>query len=445
MHNLWLGIQEGWWMLYHTFWALVLGFTLSGIVQAFISRKSMESVLGKRDAKSVGRASFFGVISSSCSYAASALARSIFLKGADFTTSMIFMFASTNLVIELGIVLWLMVGWQFALAEFVGGSIMILLLWKILPRFVPQKLIEKVIADDHAANGTNPAFLSNAMSSNMGSNISMLSMAGESMKEESSGGCGPDCQCGSDQNKKEKSRWLLKKNWASAAGYTMGDFIMLRKELIIGFLVAGIASIAVPFSWWQSLFLSGHGALSAIENAIIGPVLAFISFVCSVGNVPLAAALWHGGITFGGVIAFIFADLLAFPLVMIYRKYYGNQLALRLSLVFWFVMSASGLITEIIFQALGLIPGAHHHEMSMNHVGMNYTTVLNVLFLCILAIVYFLYKSRPADANSEFAQDPICGMQVRKDDAPAQWEFEGVVYYFCMQGCKDEFMKQKTA
>ena len=128
----------------------------------------------------------------------------------------------------------------------------------------------------------------------------------------------------------------------------MGDFIMLRKELIIGFLVAGIASVAVPFSWWQSLFLSGHGALSTIENAIIGPVLAFISFVCSVGNVPLAAALWHGGITFGGVIAYIFADLLAFPLVMIYRKYYGNQLALRLSLVFWFVMSASGLITEII-------------------------------------------------------------------------------------------------
>ena len=178
MHNLWLGIQEGWWMLYHTFWALVLGFTLSGIVQAFISRKSMESVLGKRDAKSVGRASFFGVISSSCSYAASALARSIFLKGADFTTSMIFMFASTNLVIELGIVLWLMIGWQFALAEFVGGSIMIVLLWKILPRFVSQKLIDKVIADDHLANGINPAFLSNAMTSSMGANISILSMAG---------------------------------------------------------------------------------------------------------------------------------------------------------------------------------------------------------------------------------------------------------------------------
>ena len=445
MNNLWLGVQEGWWMLYHTFWALVLGFTLSGVVQAFISRKSMESVLGQRDAKAIGKASFFGIISSSCSYAASALARSIFLKGADFTTSMIFMFASTNLVIELGIVLWLMIGWQFALAEFVGGAIMILLLWKILPRFAPKKLTDAVLAADHQMNGTNPAFQMNT------SGLNMLSMASEikveSTTEDSSGGCGPDCTCGMDnstnESQKEKSRWLTRKNWASAAGYTMGDFIMLRKELLIGFAVAGIASVAVPFSWWQSLFLSGRGTLAMIENAVIGPVLAFISFVCSVGNVPLAAALWHGGITFGGVIAFIFADLLAFPLVMIYRKYYGNALAIRLSLVFWFVMSLSGLVTELIFQALDLIPGAHHHEMSMNHIGWNYTTILNAIFLIILIAVYLLYKSRARDSDSEFAQDPICGMQVRKSDAPAQWEYEGQVYYFCMEGCKEAFMKSK--
>lgn len=425
-------------MLYHTFWALILGFTLSGIVQAFISRKSMEGSLGKLNFKSVSRASFFGVISSSCSYAASALARSVFLKGADFTASMIFMFASTNLVIELGIVLWLMMGWQFALAEFFGGTIMILLLWKILPRFVSAKEMESVRNNELIAQGKNPAFMETSHSAK---NVnSFLMMADEGSNSSAS----IDSMENSDSHFEGKSRWLVRKNWASAAGYTIGDFIMLRKELLIGFLVAGIASMMVPIAWWQSLFISGHGFLSTLENAFIGPVLAFISFVCSVGNVPLAAALWHGGITFGGVIAFIFADLLAFPLVMIYRKYYGNAITLKLSLIFWLVMSASGLATEIVFNALNLIPTAHHHEMSMNHIGWNYTTILNALFLVIFGVVYYLYASRSREEDSEFAQDPVCGMQVRKADAPAQWEFEGVRYFFCMQGCKDSFMKEKT-
>lgn len=427
MNKITSGLAEGWWMFFHTFWALVLGFTLSGIVQAFITRQAMENTLGKRDAKTITKASFLGVISSSCSYAASALGRSIFIKGADFTTSMIFMFASTNLVIELGIVLWLMLGWQFALAEFVGGTIMIILLAITLPRVVPDKLARSVRDAELEKDGKNPAFMVppiGAVSLGMAAAPTTAMPSKKDMP-------------------KEPSKWRQAKNWSSAAGYTIGDFIMLRKELVIGFIVAGLAATVVPFSWWQSLFLSDRGFLSALENAIIGPFLAFISFVCSVGNVPLAAALWHAGITFGGVIAFIFADLLAFPLVMIYRKYYGNKIALRLSLLFWAIMSTSGLITEGIFVALKLLPSGMHHDMAMNHIGWNYTTILNAIFLVILGVVIKLFRSRDKSEDSEFAQDPICGMQVRKSDAPASAEVDGKMYYFCMEGCKEAFLAKK--
>ena len=426
MEKITSGLAEGWWMFFHTFWALILGFTLSGVVQAFATRKSMESSLGRRDVRAIGKASFFGMVSSSCSYAASALGRSIFIKGADFTTSMIFMFASTNLVIELGIVLWLMLGWQFAVAEFVGGAVMIILLAITLPRVISEKMINQVRNDELAKDKKNPAFMAPT------SRLTMLSMADEN----TSAGIGSMEDSG--------NKWSKKSNWVSAAGYTMGDFIMLRKELVIGFIVAGLAGTVVPFSFWQSLFISNHGFLSAVENAIIGPFLAFISFVCSVGNVPLAAALWHAGITFGGVIAFIFADLLAFPLVMIYRKYYGNKIALRMSFLFWGIMSLSGLITQGIFSLLNLVPSDSHRDMGMSRIGWNYTTILDIFFLLVFALVFWLYKSRDASDDGEFAQDPVCGMQVRKDDAPASVEYEGRMYYFCMDGCKESFLKEKA-
>ncbi|MEI6405987.1 MAG: permease [Actinomycetes bacterium] len=401
MNKIFAGLQEGWWMFFDTLWALVLGFTLSGIVQAFVSRKQMKDVLGDHGVASVGRASFFGMVSSSCSYAASALAKSLFSKGADFTTSMIFMFASTNLVIELGLVLWILIGWQFALAEFVGGAIMISLLKLLIPKLISSDLIASSRKELE-----EPEVMTLPSSENEGA--------------------------------KFKSR----RGWSDAAGYTIGDFTMLRSELIIGFVIAGLASSIISVEIWQKLFISGHGFWSALENAIIGPFLAFISFVCSVGNVPLAAALWQGGITFGGVIAFIFADLIAFPLVMIYVKYYGRELAIRLTLLFWFVMSLSGLITEGIFRLFSMIPIGSMGKMSTTHIGFNVTTILNALSVLVLIVVFWLYKTRNRDGMStEFAKDSVCGMQVRIADAPAQAEVDGVMYYFCMQGCKEEFLE----
>ena len=458
MHKVLSGLLEGWWMFFDTFWALVLGFTLSGLIQALISRERMQQILGDHNPKAIGKASFYGMVSSSCSYAASALARSIFIKGGDFTASMVFMFASTNLVIELGVVLWLLIGWQFAAAEFVGGAVMILLIALIIPRLFSESEIssaQSVAEGDESSRdsnssgnealGENPAFISE--NSPLSGSIAFLSLS-ESSPSPSTSNVDPKMESSDAELEMMagKPSSNLKRKLSNAAGFTVGDLTMLRVELVVGFIVAGLASTVVPFSFWKSLFLSGHGILSVIENAIIGPFLAFISFVCSVGNVPLAAALWSAGITFGGVISFIFADLLAFPLVMIYRKYYGNKFAVKLSLAFWAIISISGVATEGIFNLLGLVPERMNMgAMSSTHIGVNATTILNLLALAVFGGVIYLYASRPTqEENGDFAIDPICGMQVRKSDAPAKAEVAGTMYYFCMDGCKKSFLKQNA-
>lgn len=412
LHLVGRSLAEGFYMFWDTLWALVLGFGLSGAVQAFVSRKQMQRVLGNHRPRTVARAGLLGIVSSSCSYAASALAKSLFARGADFTSSMVFMFASTNLVVELGIVLWLLIGWQFALAEFVGGTIMIVLLAIVLPRVVPAATAESARArlEDTAAPGGHERH-------------------------------GAEPEEGS-----WRERVGSRAGWADAAGYTISDLTMLRKELFLGFLLAGFAAVAVPAWVWQSLFIPGHGFWSALQNALIGPFLAIISFVCSVGNVPLAAALWHQGIAFGGVVAFVFADLITLPLLLIYRKYYGTPLTVRLLGVFWLVMSAAGLATEYLFRWAGIVPQARELAVSMEHVGLNYTTVLNVLAIAAFAGLYRLHRSRRrSDAASAYAKDPVCGMQVEKALAPARAESGGVTFYFCSDHCLERFRARRVS
>jgi len=404
--TIWASLGEGAWMFYEVAWALALGFALSGAVQAFTSKREMQAALGDHRARTVAKASLLGMASSSCSYAASALAKSLFSRGADFTTAMIFMFASTNLVIELGAVMWLLLGWQFAAAEFVGGTLMIALLAVILPRVEDAA---SLLAARARLNNNKPA-----------------------------GGSGRD------EGETDAAAWTTrvrhKAGWSDAAGYTISDLSMLRKELIIGFALAGFASMAVPTSVWAALFTPGHGAWSAVENAAVGPVLAFISFVCSIGNVPLAAALWKGGISFGGVIAFVFADLLAAPLVLIYRKYYGTALAIKVSLVFWAVMSAAGLLTQVVFSGLNLIPATPAGNIATTGFGLNYTTVLNAVAALGLAYLYWLHKNAAKfGGGTSYAQDVVCGMQVRTADAPARTRHEGRNYWFCSERCQGAF------
>ncbi len=407
-------LREAFFMFWETLWALILGFTLSGVVQAFVSRDDMERVLGDHRAKAVARASGLGMVSSSCSYAATAMAKSLFQKGADFVSAMVFMFASTNLVIELGVVLLVLMGWQFAAAEFIGGPIMIVLL---------------------------------ALTGGFVMRASLVNRARKRLQEGMVGGHDHQAMVGVSEDRQaelEHTPWGTKLRskaaWSDAASYTMADIKMLRKELVIGYVVAGFLAVMVPMEVWNDVFLKGHGFWTSLENVIVGPFIAFISFVCSIGNVPMAAALWQGGISFGGVISFIFADLIALPLVLIYRKYYGTRLTLRLFFWFYAVMATAGLITEGLFSVAGLIPSSRPDNIVTTQFEWNYTTFLNILTLVLFAVLYWLYRNRARLGGGEgYAFDPVCGMQVETANAPARTTHEGHTLHFCSDGCRERF------
>ena len=388
--------REGFFMFWETLWALVLGFGLSGAVQAFVSRSRMERVLGRSGAREIARASFLGAASSSCSYAASAMAKTLFQRGADFVSSMVFMFASTNLVVELGIVLWVLIGWEFALAEFVGGAFMIVL-FSLGARLVLRR---QEIEDARAGLGAAAARAEG------GSRPMPTSLAG----------------------------------WADAASYTLADAKMLRKEMAAGYAVAGFLAVLVPTSFWNSVFVNGHGFWTSLENVVVGPFIAIISFVCSVGNVPLAAALWQGGISFGGVISFVFADLITLPLLLIYRRYYGGRLTLKLLALFWTVMSVAGLAVEYLFRAASIEPTKRPEVVAPTSFRWNYTTYLDIVFLVVLAGLWWLARNqRRLGGGAGYAIDPMCGMQVEIANAAASAEHDGETFYFCSDHCRHRF------
>jgi uncharacterized protein len=367
-------LNQAFFMLWQTLWALILGFTLSGAVQAFVSRGRMQRLLGDHRPAALTRSTFLGIASSSCSYAASALARSLFIRGADFTAAMVFMVASTNLVIELGIVLWLLIGWQFAAAEFVGGAVMVTLLGVLLPRVIPAPLAEplRTPASDAEPADVDPA-----------------------------GGL--------------PARVRQRDRWAASVGYTLSDLRMVRREIVVGFIGAGFIAVAVPARFWADVFITGHGPLTTVENAVVGPFVAIISFVCSIGNVALAAALWKDGISFGGVVAFVFADLITIPLLLIYRTMYGGRITLRLLGVFWAVMSTSGVVTELIFRAFHGVPGNRPRVIAPEQLAWDHTTVLNIVFLIGFAALLVVHHNRDRDAAAgTHTVDPVCGMHVQK-------------------------------
>ena len=401
-------LREGFFMFWETLWPLVLGFTLSGVVQAFVSHAAMQRQMGDHRPPAVARASGFGMISSSCSYAAAAMSKSLFVKGADFIASLVFMVASTNLVIELGIVLVVLMGWQFAVSEFVGGAIMIVLLATLGGLWIRGKVITEARARVQADAATSHTHTP------------------------------PEDTALQAQPWRQKLR--SKGGWADAATYTMSDLTMLRRELVIGYTVAGFLTILVPVTFWNTIFLHGHGFWTSVENVIVGPFIAIISFVCSIGNVPLAAALWKGGISFGGVVSFIFADLITFPLLLVYRRYYGMPLTLRILTLLWAVMSVAGLATQGIFRAAGLIPHTRLVQIAPEHFSWDATTYLNIIFLVVFAVLYWTYRNRERLGGGQgSARDPVCGMHVETATAPASTVHQGERVYFCSDGCRSRF------
>lgn len=341
-------------MTWEILWALILGFALSAVVQAVVRRSTIVGLLGDDRPRTLAVAAGLGAASSSCSYAAVALARSLFRKGANFTAAMAFEIGSTNLVVELGIILALLMGWQFTAAEFVGGPLMIIVLALLFRLFVRQRLFDA--AREQAEKGLAG------------------SMEGHAAMDMSIQGDG--------------SFW---RRLFSGAGFTsvshvfVMEWLAILRDLVIGLFIAGAIAAWVPETFWQEFFLTNHPTWSVVWGPIVGPFVAIVSFVCSIGNVPLAAVLWNGGISFGGVIAFIFADLLILPILNIYRKYYGTKMMLTLLATFYAAMVAAGYLVELLFGTAGLIPATRNAMVMSSGITWNYTTWLNIIFLVITA------------------------------------------------------------
>ena len=352
-------------MAWEILWALILGFGLSAVIQAVVSKEEMSSLLPDDSPRTIMLACGLGTASSSCSYAAVALARSMFRKGANFTAAMAFQLASTNLVLELGILLAVLMGWQFTLAEFTGGPLMILILVLLFKAFLTPQLVEA--ARRQADKG---------LQGRMEGHASM------------------------DMSLHEGTLW---QRMASPKGITaishlfVMDWASLWMDIAGGLLISGALAAWVPKHFWQAFFFQGHPLLARLWGPAIGPVVAILSFVCSIGNVPLAAVLWNGGISFGGVVAFLFADLIVLPILDIYRKYYGFKVSIFLLAIFYVAMGGAALAVEFVFAALRLIPQHRNAQVLEASIRWNYTTVLNILFLAIAAflVIRFLRTGGP--------------------------------------------------
>jgi uncharacterized membrane protein YraQ (UPF0718 family) len=359
------GLKQSFLMAYEVWWALVLGFAISGIVQAWVPRERIEATLSGDGAKPIAWATGLGAASSSCSYAAIAIAKSLFQKGASAASALAFQFASTNLVWELGLVLWVLIGWQFTLAEYVGGIVMIVLMTVLLRAFVSPQLEKR--ARRHA--------------------------------QEADPGHRHDNDQAEDDRLSWRQRLLSTSSWTEVAHNFRGDWGMLWKEISIGFLLAGFIGL-LGNDFFNGLFLSGApGWLNALENVIVGPLIAVLSFVCSIGNVPLAAVLWSGGISFAGVMAFIFADLIVLPIIAIYRKYYGWAFTVRIVALMLLTMIVAALAIDALFSAAGLIPETRpSRDDVFGSVELDYKLVLNVLGLIVFTALFRLSGQRGDEA-----------------------------------------------
>jgi uncharacterized membrane protein YraQ (UPF0718 family) len=366
-HQLLHALQLAGSMTWEITWALILGFTLSAAVQAVVRRESITRLMGSSSPKALTLSAGLGTASSSCSYAAVALARSLFRKGANFAAAMAFQIASTNLVIELGVILVLLMGWEFAAAEFIGGPVMIIVLALLFHLFLKPRLLEaaKMQADKGIAGSMEGHAAMDMTVAEHGSLLRRLTSA---------------------------------KGFTSISHIFVMEWAAVLRDIVIGLLIAGAVAAWLPNSFWESFFLVDHPLLAKIWGPIVGPVVAILSFVCSIGNVPLAAVLWNGGISFGGVVSFIFADLLILPILVIYRKYYGTKMAAFLTVTFYLASVIAGYIVEILFGLTHLIPTHRSAKIDMADISWNYTTWLNIAFLvlAVALVVRFLGSGGPA-------------------------------------------------
>lgn len=349
-------------MFWQVGWSLILGFMLSGLIQAVVSKERMQQALGRSGPREIALATAYGAASSSCSYAAAALSKTLFKKGADLIPSLAFLFSSTNLVVELGVILYLLMGWQFTAGEWLGGILLVIIMSLVVKATYPKKLVEE--ARRH---------LDEATGHEHGDNVVEGATLWQKLRN-------------------PQTPVIVAQNFAM-------DWSMLWKDLLAGFLIAGALGALVPNGLWNSVFLvHSPGWSQTIGNALIGPIIAIFTFVCSIGNVPMAAILWAGGISFGGVLAFLYADLIVLPLLDVYRRYYGWRMAAYIGVVFYVTMVAAALVMDIIFKALHLVPAANPHlRMDLVTFKLNYTFYLNIVFGALAVYLWALNRKHPME------------------------------------------------
>ena len=417
-------------------WAIIMGLTITSLVQVYVSKERMAKVLGDGDLSGLTKATAFGAASSGCSFGAIAIGKGLFKKGAHAVNVLAFMFASTNLIVELGLMILILLGWEFLVAELLGGLILIAVMAVIVHLTLPENLFDDVRKTLNERDRESGVAEDPTCGMEGKDEYSLTTDGGETVKF-----CSEGCMETYLQETSSGGGWreelLSWGGWYKIGNQYRKEWSMIWKDVIAGFLISGFVIVFVPQWVWNTLFIQGDGLLVTAENAVVGVAIAVLSFVGSMGNVPFAVALWGGGISFAGVIAFVYADLITIPVLNVYRKYYGWKVMLYILGVFFVTMAFTGFLMELLFDALNIVPNLAGGETAteQSYFELNYTFYLNLVAFALSGFLFYVYR-RGLGAPGQY-RDPVCGM--RTDDGEPSATHDDETYYFCSQTCKETF------
>jgi uncharacterized membrane protein YraQ (UPF0718 family) len=422
-------------------WAIIMGLTITSLVQVYVSKERMARVLGTDDVGSLAKATVFGAASSGCSFGAVAIGKGLFKKGAHTVNVLAFMFASTNLIVELGLMILILLGWEFLVAELLGGLILIAVMAVIVHLTLPENLFDRVREEVNERDSAAGVTEDPTCGMEGKDEFSLVTDGGETLKF-----CSAGCLETYEQEVASSGGWrdelLSWGGWYKIGNQYRKEWSMIWKDVVAGFLISGFVIVFVPQWVWNTLFLQGEGLLFSAENAIMGVAIAVISFVGSIGNVPFAVALWGGGVSFAGVIAFVYADLITIPVLNVYRKYYGWKVMAYILIVFFVTMAFTGFLMEELFAALDIIPNLAGGQSAseQTYFEINYTFYLNIVAFALSGFLLYVYR-RGLGAPGQY-RDPVCGM--RTDEEGPSVTYDGETYYFCSNTCKRLFERRPT-
>ncbi len=434
-------LRIGFSFLWTAAWAIIMGLVITSLVQVYVSKERMARVLGEETVGGVTKATLFGAASSGCSFGAIAIGKGLFKKGAHVVNVLAFMFASTNLIVELGLMILILLGWEFLVAELLGGVILIAVMAVLVHLTLPENLFDEVRQTLNDRDHDHGITEDPTCGMEGKDEYSLVTDGGETLKF-----CSEGCMETYEQEAASSGGWreelLSWGGWYKVGNQYRKEWSMIWKDVVAGFLISGFVIVFVPQAVWNTLFLQGEGVLVSAENAIMGVAIAVISFVGSMGNVPFAVALWGGGISFAGVIAFVYADLITIPVLNVYRKYYGWKVMLYILGVFFVTMAFTGFLMEELFNALGIVPDLAGGETAteQTYFELNYTFYLNVIAFALSGFLLYVYR-RGLGAPGQY-RDPVCGM--RTDDSGPSITHDGETYYFCSERCKQSFDEHPT-